>query len=343
MAVGTREDSIATDAHVVHFYEHDAQLVAAVGPYLLAAVQTGDTAIMIATEPHRNAIEATLEADGIDLSQAAADGRLLALDAASTLAMLMCDGKIDREAFQEVIGGVMRRTAAASGRAVRAYGEMVSLLWDDGNVLAALELEALWNELGRELPFTLFCSYPATSVAGSEHAQALHHVCHLHSSVLTAAPVVSLTIEDRLSADSSTERAVRASLAPEPGAPAHARHLVADMLRRWGYGDRVVDDVTLVVSELTSNAVRHAQSQFSIEVEVQEGSALRVAVEDRMPLAASMPNGGLIPQPLHGLSLIEALCAGWGVQRTRDGKIVWAELACEAPEGAAPTSADAPA
>jgi anti-sigma regulatory factor (Ser/Thr protein kinase) len=342
VAVETREHSIANGAHVVHFYEHDAELVAAVGPYVLATLQAGETAIMIATEAHRHTIEATLEADGIDLSRAFDDERLISLDAATTLATLTSDGMVDRDAFGEVVGGLMRR-AAASGRAVRAYGEMVSLLWDEGNVLAALELEALWNELGRELPFALFCSYPATSVAGSEHAEALHHVCHMHTSVLSTAPVLSLTIEDQPAASASTERTVRASLAPEPDAPAHARHLVADMLGRWGYDDRAIDDAKLIVSELTSNAVRHAHSQFSIEVRVQEDSALLITVEDRTPLAASMPNGGLIPKPLHGLGLIEALCAGWGVQRTRDGKIVWAKLACEMPEGAPPAPADASA
>jgi anti-sigma regulatory factor (Ser/Thr protein kinase) len=330
VAVETRDDAIAEGAHVVHFYEHDAQLLAAVGPYLLAAVQAGETAIMIATEPHRRAIEAALRAQDIDLPATAADGRLISLDAAATAAMLMPDGELDREAFQEVIGGTLRR-ATASGGTVRAYGEMVSVLWDEGNVLAALELEALWNELGRELPFTLFCSYPATSVAGAEHAQALHHVCHMHSSATSATTAVSLAVEDPPPGYSSTERALRAGLAPDANAPAHARQLVADVLRGWGYGDRAVGDAKLIVSELTSNAVRHAQSQFWLEVEVQEDSSLRVAVEDRMPLADAIANGGLIAQPLHGLGLIATLCDGWGVQRTRDGKIVWALLACEAP------------
>jgi hypothetical protein len=341
VAVETRDDAIADGAHVVHFYEHDAQLVAAAGPYLLAAVQAGETAIMIATEPHRRAIEAALRVRGVDLPGAVADGRLISLDAAATVSVLMPDGELDRDAFREVIGGIVRREAA-SGRTVRAYGEMVAVLWDEGNVLAALELEALWNELGRELPFTLFCSYPATSVAGSEHAEALLHVCHMHSSVTSAATAVSLVVEDGPPARSSTERALRASLAPEVDAPAHARQLVADALRRWGYDERAVDDAKLIVSELTSNAVRHAQSQFSLEVVAQEDSSLRVAVEDRMPLVTATANGGLIPRPLHGLGLIATLCAGWGVQRTRDGKIVWALLACKAPARALQPPAERP-
>ena len=76
------------------------------------------------------------------------------------------------------------RRAAATGRPVRAYGEMVALLWEHGDVLAAIELEELWNDLGRELDFSLLCAYRSASVQGDEHAQALEQVRLLHSSEL---------------------------------------------------------------------------------------------------------------------------------------------------------------
>lgn len=330
MPVEIPASAIAAGEHVVHFYEHDEQLVATVGPYLAAAIGAGETAIVIATETHRRAMASALVADGVDLSRAAGEGRFIAIDAAATLATFTADGELERDGFDLVIGGLLRQ-AAESGRTVRAYGEMVSLLWEEGNVLAAIELETLWNDLGRELPFTLFCSYPAMSATGHTHAEALHHVCHLHSSVLTPAPGASVAAPAEEPADSSTERSLSASFAPEPNAPAQARHLVAHMLRRWGYEDRFVNEVILVVSELTCNAVRHAGSQFSVSVGVLEDSTLRVAVEDHAPLAASAPNGGLTPQPLHGLDVIDKLCGGdWGVQRTREGKIVWAQLSCGA-------------
>jgi hypothetical protein len=59
---------------------------------------------------------------------------------------------------------------------------------------------------------------------------------------------------------------------------------------------------------------------------------LRIAVADGMPPSTDLPNGGLIPRRLHGLGLIAAFCAGWGVERTREGKVVWALLSCGAPE-----------
>ncbi len=319
MAVQARDIEVADGAHVVKFYAHDAELVATVVPYLAAAIHADELAMTVATEAHRPAFELALEAHGVDLESAKAQGRLLSLDAATTLSELCAAGTIDHDAFNEVIGGVLR-SAAAAGRPIRAYGEMVALLWDAGDVLAAIELEMLWHELGRVLPFTLFCSYPTASVAADEQAQALAQVCHLHSSVLspTAEPGAP-------PAATSAQTGISALFGADPDSPGIARHLVADALRRWGAANTLVNDVALVVSELASNAVRHAGSSFSVAVRVS-GSMLRIAVRDDAPLAVTEPEIWLIPEPLHGLSLVGALCSRWGVEDTRHGKLVWAEL-----------------
>jgi anti-sigma regulatory factor (Ser/Thr protein kinase) len=336
VAVETQDSAITRGEHVVQFYEHDAELLVAVGPYLAAAAVAGDVAIVIATEAHRRAFEAALQVEGIDLAQASAGGRFFWLDATTTMAEFITDGQIDHAAFHEVIGGLVRR-AAESGRPVRAYGEMVALLWDEGNVLGAIELERLWNELARELPFSLFCSYPATSVAGSEHAEALHQVCHLHSSVLHSPAALEEELE------------VVAEFAAEREAPGRARRLVVASLRQRGHDESLVQDAALVLSELATNAVVHADSPFSVAVRAR-GSVLRVAVQDARPLDAaapeqrgapergsaperdwapeqgSAPGQGLTARPGHGLGLIDVLATRWGVEATASGKVVWAEL-----------------
>jgi anti-sigma regulatory factor (Ser/Thr protein kinase) len=318
VTVQTQDSPVARDEHVVHFYERDCELLEAVVPYLSAAVRDGEVAIVIATESHRSTFEAELETGGVDLAEARADGRFISLDAAETMAAFSSSGEIDRLAFHEVIGGLVR-SAAASGRAVRAYGEMVALLWDAGDVLAAIELETLWNELARRSPFTLFCAYPATSVAGSEHAQALHEVCHLHSSVLDPPDV------RRLPADRSRQTELTAEFPAERVAPGQARRLLVSALREWDQEESLVQDAALVLSELASNAVLHAGSRFSIAVRV-ESSILRIAVHDVGPVAAMSGAGALAPQATHGLGLIDALSTDWGVESTPDGKVVWAEL-----------------
>jgi hypothetical protein len=114
----------------------------------------------------------------------------------------------------------------------------------------------------------------------------------------------------------------------DPDSPGRARRLVVDTLRRWGATSRLVNDAALLVSELATNAVRHADSSFSVTVRAS-GSTLRVAVHDGAPLAGTLSAAWLIPQPLHGLSLVDALCTRWGVEDTRHGKLVWVELPYE--------------
>jgi hypothetical protein len=330
VSAGTQATATAHGEHVVHFYEHDAELVGAVCPYLADALGSGETAIVIATAEHRRAFEAELEARDIDVDRAGADGLLFSLDADATLEAFSDDGHIDHRAFHAVVG-VLLRNALASGRPVRAYGEMVALLWDRGDVLAAIELEGLWNELGRELSFSLLCSYPSASVVGSEHAHALERVCGEHSAVLERTPARRAghsvrSGEHYARSEPSVPSRVRATFPAERDSPAHARRMAAATLRRWGCEDALIDDVSLVVSELASNAVRHAGSAFSLALQMQ-GPLLRVTVADR----ASLPDTGLTPCSPHGLCVVDSLSTGWGVEPAPQGKVVWAELTRDAP------------
>jgi anti-sigma regulatory factor (Ser/Thr protein kinase) len=98
------------------------------------------------------------------------------------------------------------------------------------------------------------------------------------------------------------------------------------MLERARYADRApVDDARLVVSELTTNAVVHAGSPFSVAVR-HEGSAIRIAVHDSNPTLPVLRDGGPAAPSGRGLHLVRALTSAWGVDRSPDGKTVWAEL-----------------
>src|SRR5205085_11235780 len=108
-------------------------------------------------------------------------GHVLLLDAADTLAAFMVSDAPDPALFDAVVGEVVRR-AAARGRAVRAFGEMVALLWDAGNVAGAVSLERLWNTLAHEVAFSLFCAYPTHGVLGTD-GDDFDDVCLLHSQV----------------------------------------------------------------------------------------------------------------------------------------------------------------
>jgi DcmR-like sensory protein len=301
--------------HVVQFYGHDGELAERVSGYLRGALEGGGVAVVIATPEHRDEFEARLEQAGIDLAAARDDGAYLTLDAAGTLRELMGAASPDRQElqsapFDRVIGTLIRQ-AAADGRPVRAYGELVALLWDDGLVNAAAQLEALWDQLNRRHPFSLFCGYRADSV--TREIDAFAEVCRLHHAVV--GPVAA--------ARAGAPGAVRA-FAFSREAPAAARHFAVATLREWGVAD-IADDAALVVTELAANAIVHAKSGFTIILSAR-GSSLRISVRDACPL----PDEGraaLMPIPLHGLGAVDALAREWGVESLgKAGKTVWVDL-----------------
>jgi anti-sigma regulatory factor (Ser/Thr protein kinase) len=182
---------------------------------------------------------------------------------------------------------------------------MVALLWDAGDVLGAIELEKLWNELGGELHFALWCGYHIHSAAGEEHADALHQVCHLHTAVIDDAS---------------------ARFGAGPDAPLAARRFVKGLLARRPYAGRVDgEDVELVVSELATNAVMHAGTPFSVSVRY-DGSVVRISVHDSSTLEPIIRNPAPDAPSGRGLRLVSSVTRDWGIEPGPDGKTVWAEL-----------------
>ena len=186
--------------HVVQFYESDAFLLDAVGEFIGTGLRAGDAGIVVATEAHREGLEDRLRAYGVDVVVAREGGRYVALDATETLSQFMVEGAPNPERFAGVLGGMVAR-AAAGGRRVRIFGEMVALLAVAGNHAGAHRLEVLWNELQTTHAFSLFCAYPMNRFGGETLAELLGNVCAAHSRVVPAESYTTLsTTDDRLRA-----------------------------------------------------------------------------------------------------------------------------------------------
>jgi len=308
-------DKLDAGHHVVQFYDHDEELADRVADYLLGALDRGDVAIVIATATHRRDFEARLEQAGIDLAAARASGAYLAVDAAATVREFMAADRLDHAAFNRVVGQRIRR-AGAGGRAVRAYSEMVALLWDHGLVNAAAQLEVMWDELARRDAFSLFCGYRADSVTRDAHLDAFAEVCRLHREVVGGPSSAAVA--------GGVLGAVR-TFAFSRDAPAAARHFAVATAVRWG-AEELADDVALVVTELAANAVRHARSGFTVILSARR-NVLRIAVRDACPVPAEGGGPELAPAPLHGLGAVDAMALRWGVESLgSSGKTVWVEL-----------------
>jgi signal transduction histidine kinase len=173
------------DEHFVQFYESDAFLLDSLADFVADGLTGGDACIVVAKGARREGLDANLRTRGLDPEAARRRGQFFTLDAAETLSRLMSGDSPEPSRFEEVVGGLVARAARGRQR-VRIFGEMVALLWAEGNCDAALRLEALWNGLQQTRPFTLFCAYPMSGFGDESHAGPLGHVCTSHSRVIPA-------------------------------------------------------------------------------------------------------------------------------------------------------------
>ncbi len=317
MPITSEQIQLDRCGHGVHFYETETELAETVSGYLARALRRGDVGVLIATRQHLRAFESELAAAGVDLDDVLRSGRLTYLDGQETLRTLMTPGGVDPQAFELEIGTRLR-AARRGGSTVAAYGEMVDLLWQAGDVTSAIELERLWNELIDELQFSLLCAYKSAAVAPPEHEQALRQVCQLHSSVSSA----DATLLD----PHSVPRLASREFQPSPDAPRAARRFIEEALEDWGHSGTVVNDARLVVSELVSNAVVHAHGPVSVSI-TATCTKLRLAVRD-LSLTPPILRSGSTDTTYggQGLRIVGALASAWGVETTAYGKTVWADF-----------------
>jgi PAS domain-containing protein len=171
--------------HNVKFYEHDLELIETLGSHIGNALECGDTAIVIATKAHRDALAEELRLRKIGVSASVKAGRLIQLDAAETLAKFMVEGVPDKQKFEDCIGSLLNHAAAQAmpGRKLVAFGEMVVVLWTQGKRDATLRLEELWNGLAERHTFDLLCAYPISVFDRLEHRQLFFGICGEHTGV----------------------------------------------------------------------------------------------------------------------------------------------------------------
>jgi hypothetical protein len=176
-------DRAKPEEHLVQLYGRDDQLLTRnVARFLGEGLRRGDGLVVIATPEHADAVLRHLQAESAGAAVAQQDGRLVVLDARKTLDRFMVDGVPDEERFRQVIGGVLAdvRGRAASGK-IRAFGEMVGLLWVDGQESAAIRLEQCWNDILVGSSASLFCGYPIDFFNTAGAMPALDAVLRAHT------------------------------------------------------------------------------------------------------------------------------------------------------------------
>lgn len=154
-------DHVDPEGHLVQLYgKDDRLLIRNISRFMAEGLRRGDGLLAIASPEHSGSVARHLRQER-GYSQAVLEGRLVFLDAQATLDRLMVDGQPNRELLDAVVGDALKGVQARAGHTgIRAYGEMVGILWKTGQHGAAVRLEEYWNSLLHSGNISLFCAYP---------------------------------------------------------------------------------------------------------------------------------------------------------------------------------------
>lgn len=119
---------------------------------------------------------------------------------------------------------------------------------------------------------------------------------------------------------------LRLTLPAAAHAVRQARRATGGALAAWQLG-HLEETAVLVVSELVTNAVRHARDTDVIVLELQAAAAwLRIEVQDADPRWPQPRDPAGWDDSGFGFVLVDSLAGKWGVRETPAGKAVWAEV-----------------
>lgn len=221
-----------SDGHHAQLYDDLPFLAAKVAAYFAGGLRQGGAVVAVARPEHLAAIGSVLADSELDATALTASGRLILLDAETTLAALSTDGALDRAKFHSLIGGVIAAIKARSTGPIRIYGEMVDVLWDTARADEMLALEALWNELLATERVELMCGYRLSGFSDSAHAHTFQRMCAAHATVVPVERDVEKLLAESLQREHDLARQYRleraARLAAEEAT--HAREEILSVV-----------------------------------------------------------------------------------------------------------------
>jgi hypothetical protein len=172
--------------HEAGFYSDDRHLLDHATEFIGRALKAGHSAIVVATESHRQSLLPRLQAYGVDVGSAVESERYLALDAADTLAEVLVNGALDAGRFLELMSEIVTISAgAATSESPRVviFGECAQLLCARGNPEVAIELEKLGNRLSESHDIEILCGYSLIGTTTQIGGSTFQRICSEHTLV----------------------------------------------------------------------------------------------------------------------------------------------------------------
>jgi len=173
------------NGHIVQLYQDDDFYGEAISHFTAEGLVRGESIILVATEPHWRNISGRLHAKGFDTAALFRQGQLTLLDADATLPKFMAGNTPDGAIFKPLAKQTIER-ARAGGKypRVRWWGEMVNVLYVDGNPRGSTRLEEFFDEVAHEENIAIFCSFLMDKFDPKIYDEAFGNVCRTHSHVI---------------------------------------------------------------------------------------------------------------------------------------------------------------
>jgi DNA-binding NarL/FixJ family response regulator len=171
--------------HIVQFYADDDHFVDSASRFLSTALGCGDSVGVNLSAAHRTGIAQRLREQGWDIARMKKQGRYLEFDTADVLSRIMRKGGLDAASIAAIIDDIERaRLTSPQGPHCRMTlcGELAGSLYASGRVDVATELERIWHDCTRRLPFLTLCPYPLAPGAGLR-SELFANICEQHSVV----------------------------------------------------------------------------------------------------------------------------------------------------------------
>jgi hypothetical protein len=171
--------------HIVQLYQDQQFLNRAVCRFAAGAIANGEGVILVPTAAHWEAFRPRLETEGVDVKGAQARGQLTVVDADELLPRFMRDAMPDAPVFLGLAANVIAN-ARDRGRypKVRWWGEMVNVLWEQGNVAASMSLEDQFDRLAKHHEIAIFCSFVMDNFNSEVHSRLLPRLGQNHSHLI---------------------------------------------------------------------------------------------------------------------------------------------------------------
>lgn len=200
-------ESAVAPNHIVQLYQDKKFLSRAVCRFAASALAHGEGVILVPTSAHWKALRLRLEAEGVDTQAAQSSGQLTVVDADGLLPEFMRGSMPDAPLFMGLAADAIAKARGGDRFTnVRWWGEMVNVLWEQGNVAGSMSLEDQFHRLALEQNIAIFCSFLMDNFSGDVHARMLPRLGQNHTHLIP--------VEDYARLERAVANALRETVGP---------------------------------------------------------------------------------------------------------------------------------